>query len=210
MEKEKMLVTQALNELKLLDARIRKSINFNHFVASARTASDTVNGKTKAEFEESVKANFDSINDLIDRRTKIKQAIILSNAQTKVTFDDKEYTVAELIDMKSSITYQEQLLVTLRSEYDDCSRDVNRNNEIMQGKIDKLIETSIGTEKKKSDDNSDIESITTIYRKNNEHSLVDPINVLEKIEALEKYIMNFKSNVDSILQISNCTTFIEI
>lgn len=207
---EKMLVTQALNELKLLDARIRKEIHSSRFVGSARTASETVNGKTKDEFEKTAKANFDSINDLIDRRMKIKKAIILSNAQTKVTFDDKEYTVAELIDMKASITYQEQLLVTMRNQYDNGSKDVNRNNEIMQDKIDKLIETSIGTEKKKSDDNSDIESITTIYRKNNEHSLVDPINVLEKIEVLEKYIMNFKSNVDSILQISNCTTTIEI
>lgn len=208
---EKMLVTQALNELKLLDARINKEILSSSFVGSARTASDTVNGKTKAEFEESAKANFDSINALIDRRMKIKKAIILSNAQTKVTFNnDKEYTVAELIDMKSSITYQEQMLIVLKNQYNECSRNVNRNNELMQVKIDKLIETSIGTEKKKSDDNSDIESITTIYRKNNEHSLVDPINVLEKIEALEKYIMNFKSNVDSILQISNCTTTIEI
>ena len=46
-------------------------------------------------------------------------------------------------------------------------------------------------------------------RTNGEYSLVDPLKIEEVIEKLDNEISGFKSNVDSVLQISNCITSIE-
>lgn len=213
---ERMLVTQALNELKLLDARIRKNIENATLITAARTASDKVvkSDKYKTDFADEVNAAFNSINDLIDRRAKIKSAIILSNANTKVSFNETEYTVAELIDLKSSIAYKSLFLNKMEQDFYRATAVVEQQNQVMQSKLDKLVETSIGTADKKktanSDDTADINSISSIYRKNNEYSLVDPLKINDEIIKLNDYIEKVKSSVDAILQISNCTTYIEI
>ena len=46
-------------------------------------------------------------------------------------------------------------------------------------------------------------------RQNGEYSLVDPLRVQDIIEKLGDEISGFKSNVDAVLQISNCITYIE-
>lgn len=46
-------------------------------------------------------------------------------------------------------------------------------------------------------------------RQSGEYSLVDPLKVADIIEKLEDEISGFKSNVDAVLQISNCITYIE-
>ena len=101
---EKMLVTQALNELKLLDSRIEDATNNAIFVIAAKKNEKKVNPNlTKEDFEIRSKAFYQSIMDLIERRKKIKAAIVASNAVTKVTVHDEEMTVAEAIERKSTI-----------------------------------------------------------------------------------------------------------
>ena len=55
----------------------------------------------------------------------------------------------------------------------------------------------------------DFKEITDPMRTNGEYSLVDPLKIEEVIEKLDNEISGFKSNVDSVLQISNCITSIE-
>lgn len=81
---EKMLVTQALNELKLLDDRINKAINDAVLVIAAKRSEKKVNPNlTKEDFEIRAKAGYQSVLDLIERRKKIKAAVVTSNAVTK-------------------------------------------------------------------------------------------------------------------------------
>ena len=55
----------------------------------------------------------------------------------------------------------------------------------------------------------DFTEITDPMRQSGEYSLVDPLKVADIIEKLEDEISGFKSNVDAVLQISNCITYIE-
>lgn len=208
MEKEKMLVTQALNELKLLDSRIEREINNTGFVTTAKTADKKVTPSvTKEEYIASATAGYQSIMDLIQRRAKIKAAVVASNAVTKVTINDEEMTVAEAIEFKTSISYEIKLLRTLKTQYDRAKSVEVSQNQALEDRIDKYIETMLGKDAKgKKDDYS--EMITPI-RTANEYSLIDPLKIEEKIAALENRIEGFRSKVDAVLQVSNCVTIIE-
>ena len=133
MEKEKMLVTKALNELKLLDERIRKEIMNSSFVATAKIVEKKVTPNcTKDEFNAKAKATFQSINDLMDRRARIKAAVVASNAVTKLQINGTEMTVAEAIELKTSITYQVQLLNTMTAQLNNARKESVKNNLAME------------------------------------------------------------------------------
>jgi hypothetical protein len=208
---EKMLVTQGLNELKTLDARITRAIQNAKFVDAAKTSEKKVSpAKTKEDFEKEAKASLDSINALISRREKIKAAIVQSNADTQVEVCGKEYSVAQLIDMKNSIAYQKLLLSAMKMQADKAEGTMNRQNAAMEDKIDTLVSQAFGKESKTSIKEDDYNSIASPYRKSNEFSLVDPVDIRTKIQELEEFIEEFESTVDAKLQVSNCVTFIEI
>lgn len=209
MNTEKMLVTKALNELNLLDARINRAINDAGFVAAAKTVEKKVTpGVTKEDYITSAQASYQSVLDLVARRSKIKAAIVASNAVTMVEVNGESMTVSEAIELKSSIEYEIKLLRQMRKQFDAAKDSANRANLLMEERIDKYIETMLGKEAKakKEDYTEMIEPI----RVANEYSLVDPINVEDKIKMLHERIEGFTSEVDSVLQISNCTTWIEI
>ena len=157
-----MLVTQALNELKLLDDRINKAINDAVLVIAAKRSEKKVNPNlTKEEFEIRAKAG-----------------------------------------------YQFSLLRQMQSQWGAQNREMNLQNVRMEEKIDKYIETFVGKDTSKAKDN-ELEAMIKPMRESGEYALVDPLSVEKKIADLDDYIKGFRSEVDAILQISNCNTWIE-
>lgn len=206
---EKMLVTQALNELKLLDDRINKAINDATLVIAAKRSEKKVNPNlTKEEFEIRAKAGYQSVLDLIERRKKIKAAVVTSNAVTKVTVHGEEMTVAEAIERKSTIDYEVSLLRQMQSQWGVQNREMNMQNIRMEERIDKYIETFVGKDTSKAKDN-ELEAMIKPMRESGEYALVDPLSIEKKIADLDDYIKGFRSEVDAVLQISNCNTYIE-
>ena len=206
---EKMLVTQALNELKLLDDRINKAINDAVLVIAAKRSEKKVNPNlTKEEFEIRAKAGYQSVLDLIERRKKIKAAVVTSNAVTKVTVHGEEMTVAEAIERKSTIDYEVSLLRQMQSQWGVQNREMNMQNMRMEERIDKYIETFVGKDTSKAKDN-ELEAMIKPMRESGEYALVDPLSIEKKITDLDDYIKGFRSEVDAVLQISNCNTYIE-
>lgn len=206
---EKMLVTQALNELKLLDDRINKAINDAVLVIAAKRSEKKVNPNlTKEEFEIRAKAGYQSVLDLIERRKKIKAAVVTSNAVTKITVHGEEMTVAEAIERKGTIDYEVSLLRQMQSQWGVQNREMNMQNMRMEERIDKYIETFVGKDTSKSKDN-ELEAMIKPMRESGEYALVDPLSIEKKIADLDDYIKGFRSEVDAMLQISNCNTYIE-
>lgn len=209
MEREKMLVTKALNELKLLDSRIKREIDAGSFVVGAKTVETKVNpSTTKEEFAKNAKATYQSILDLIDRRSKIKAAIVQSNAVTEVVINDEKMTVATAIELKSSIEYEIRFLRTMKRQYEASKAETGRQNLLLEERIDKYLEVMLGKEGKTKKD--DYPEMIDPIRTSGEYSLVDPLNIEEKITTLENRIEGFQSEVDAVLQVSNCVTWIEI
>ena len=207
---EKMLVTQALNELKTLDSRIMRAINSATFVTSAKICEKNVTSNmSKEDFNANAKSDLQSIDDLISRRKNIKSAVVLSNAVTMVTVANIEMTRAAAIERKTSIEYERALLRQMKNQYMSAQQNVDRNNAKMEDSIEKLVNTAFGKDSKTNIKSEDYSAIADPYKEKNEWGLVDPIDILSQITKREEEIDAFINEVDSALQISNCTTYVE-
>lgn len=207
---EQMLVTKGLNELKLLDSRIKRKTEEGEFVGSAKTSAANINGKmTKETFKANAKADYMSITDLIRRRNAIKAAIIKSNAITMVEVAGKRMTVAEAIDKKDAIQYEKNLLEQLVFQYNIAITKVNKENEKVDLNIETLLITAYGKEGKDKISQSSYDAIADPYRSANEYSLVDALDIENLIKKMKDEIERFESEVDTCLQISNSITLIE-
>lgn len=207
---EKMLVTQALNELKTLDSRIMRTINGATFVTSAKICEKNVTSNvSKEDFDTRAKADLQSINDLIERRKTIKAAIVASNAVTMVDVAGVSMTRAEAIERKTSIEYEKALLQQMKTQYNNSFATVNRKNLEMEAAIERLVNTAFGKDSKTTIKPDDYSSIADPYKKSNEYGLVDPIGIFDEITKRDEELDAFLSTVDGVLQISNCTSYVE-
>lgn len=200
-----MTITEALVELKTLNSRIIKATE-TEFIGVAQNSE--LESTAWKEFEERAKANFQSAIDLINERTKIKSAIVKSNAETSVKIGTDEMTVAEAIERKTSINYEKMLLQTLKREFASCKMSVEQNNAAVNRKLDALIESLVGSDKKV--DPSEQTATAEAYIARNGYTLVDPIKIQNAIDTFEKRIDEFEANVDVALSVSNARTVITI
>lgn len=205
---EKLLVTQGLNELKLLDSRILKEISNAKFVKAAKTSEKKVTPyETKEDFITNATGKYQSIKDLINRRAKIKAAIVASNAVTEIEVGGRKMTVAEALELKTSIFYKENLLDALKTQRTSEVMQMNQENVRLESKIDNILETMVAKEAKTKKE--DFAGVIEPMRLAGEFSLVDPIGIDTEIQKLDNEISGFKSEIDGVLQISNCVTYIE-
>lgn len=203
-------ITEALNELKLYDARIRKAISNIKLVGAAKKSSDKVGVVSKDTFNERAKADYQSVTDLMANRNALKSAIVKANAITDVTIAGKTMTRAEAIERKNSIEYEESLLLEMKRQYATTMDSVNKENKKVDSKVDELITTLVGRDSDKKLSKEDQEAVEKPYREKNEFEFIDPIGIYDEMLALESDIDGFKSEVDTVLVLSNATNFIEV
>jgi len=208
--KNKLTIHEALCEIKVADKRIGDAIDNCAFCASNKESSPKVNGIPVKEFEDDVKAKYQSIQDLIKRTEKIKAALSLSNAATKVTVCGKEMTVAEAIYMMQyGILTKMNLLRSMESKLGAAQLVIaSENGRKLDERLDKYIQSVYGSKEKITPE--ELDKASKDFKARNEYKLVDPLKITDKIEALKKEIDEFQAAVDSAIQISNATTYIEI
>lgn len=202
-------ITRALSELKLLDKRINKAINETQFVEKVVGKKGISGYPTVEAFEEKVKSSFQSINDLIQHRKDIKAKIVASNAVTKVEIAGKTLTVAEAIERKTSIEYEQELLNKMKRDFNRKNEEVERENINVQNRLDKMIQEALAGDTT-GNASETIENISTTYKENNAAKIVNPLDILKTIEEKELEIDSFLGEVDIILSESNAKTTIEI
>lgn len=203
-------ITEALNELKLYDARIRKAISNIKLVGAAKKSSDKVGVVSKDTFNERAKADYQSVTDLMANRNALKSAIVKANAVTDVTIAGKNMTRAEAIERKNSIEYEESLLLEMKRQYATTMDSINKENKKVDSKVDELITTLVGRDSDKKLSKEDQEAVEKPYREKNEFEFIDPIGIYDEMLSLESDIDGFKSEVDTVLVLSNATNFIEV
>jgi len=198
---EKISITRALSELKLLDKRINKSIKDANFL------SYEVNGKNYLKTFEP-KEQLQSVEDLIQRRSLLKTKIMESNASTVVKIAGKEMLVIEAIEMKETIQYKKQLLLTLESTRKSVRSKIESINEDVKYRLDGLLQANFGKESKTKD--SESEAIAKPFLERNEAKEIDLIDIDNKIKTLSEEIDAFESEVDFVLSESNSLTKIDV
>jgi hypothetical protein len=194
-------ITRALVELKTLDKRIEKQIESATFVSYEGQFH-----KPSPEVANAV-STFQSINDLIDRRKKIKSAIVMSNALTKINICSQEMTIAEAIETKSSIAHKKSLLNMLRNQYGTTVNTVEQIN----ARVRKDLEQKSSMQPTEKDKQMvSLEDFSKSYISMHGVKLSDPLEVTKRCEQLEKYITQFEQEIDYLLSERNATTLIKV
>lgn len=207
---EKMTIHKALCELKILDSRINNAISSARFCLANKHSNEKVNGVTVEEYQETMKASYNKASDLIRRREAIKRAVVLSNAKTIVKIGGKEYTVAEAIEMNNhGIDLKLQLKNAMKKQYDSAITAIISKNSVVDDKATEYVVGLFGQKESKTA-NEEYEKARKSYIEANTMELIDPVNILEKIEALEVEIADFTTEVDSALSVSNALTEITV
>lgn len=207
---EKMTIHKALCELKILDSRINNAISSARFCLANKHSNEKVNGVTVEEYQETIKASYNKASDLIRRREAIKRAVVLSNAKTIVKIGGKEYTVAEAIEMNNhGIDLKLQLKNAMKKQYDSAMTAIISKNNVVDDKATEYVVGLFGQKESKTA-NEEYEKARKSYIEANTMELIDPVNILEKIEALEVEIADFTTEVDSALSVSNALTEITV
>ncbi|MCP4371766.1 MAG: hypothetical protein GY797_27155 [Deltaproteobacteria bacterium] len=205
-----MTTSRALAELKLLDKRIRGTIEKGTFAGLAQGKKSITGYETNDEFIKAANSSIQSAQDLIKRRQAIKSAIVNSNAKTEVTIADKKMSVAEAIERKSSIEYEKLLLQKLKTKYFSAKDDLENKNSLVRDKLDELLEAHFGKDSSQKIKSDDIKTIADPYLEQNEWRLIAPKNMEKIITEIEEDINNFELEVDYTLSEINAITKIVI
>lgn len=213
-------VTDALADVTLLDKSIPDKINRATFDLISREV--LISEKLKADvkqFKEDTKAGYQSINDLIKRRHKLKAAIIRSNAGvTKdavlintVTVLGESFTIAEIIERRKSLVLEKTLLEKLKQVNIKMERDLaeamKQYNVELAAYIAKQAEVK-GLAKK--DDSNHVEECIKAFAPTYQPIRVDPIGIVKEIERLQEYIDSFNNELDRAISKSNAITLLEV
>ena len=203
---ETMTIHKALCELKILDSRINNAIASGKFCLANKHSNEKVYGVTVSEYKETMKASYNKAADLIRRREAIKRAVVLSNAKTIVKIGGKEYTVAEAIEMNNhGIELKLQLKNAMKKQYDSAMTTIISKNSVVDDKATEYVIGLFG-QKESKNVNEEYEKAKKSYIEANTMELIDPIEILNKIEALDTEIADFTTEVDSALSVSNALT----
>lgn len=211
MTTETMTVHKALAELKILDDRIISTINGGTYCVANKHSNDKINGVSVEEYKGVIQGSYDKASDLIRRRTAIKKAVVLSNATTKVSINGTEYTRAEAIEMKNhGVEFEELMLEALTKQYNKAQAVIlKQNGDDLERRAEQYVIGIYGSKEGKQN-TDDFEKTKKDFITANSYELIDPIKILDKINALEESIASFKAEVDAALSTSNAITVIEI
>lgn len=211
MTKEVMTVHRALAELKVLDDRVYSAIDSGVFCLANKASNEKLKGIPVEEYKKIMTGSYDRASDLIKRREAIKRAVVLSNACTKVAIAGTEYTVAEAIEMKNhGVEFKKDLLDTMRKQYKDAQAKIlAQNGKDLEERAEKYVIGLFGSGEKKTA-SEEIDKAKKAFIASNEYVLVDPLDILEKINALEEEIASFTAEIDAVLSESNAITQITV
>ncbi|PXF45174.1 hypothetical protein BWQ96_05075 [Gracilariopsis chorda] len=209
MTPETMTLTKALVELKLLKKRINKKVEQLEVVVVKRGGVLPAAIKSEADFIRTTKADWQSLNALMSRRRKIKTALVVANAVTKVKIAGEEMTIAEAIERKSLVSTDRLILNRLKFVLSQAQGKVDRHNRELDERINQLLETSYGNRESQLS-KEDYERIARPFKEGNTSVLIDPLNCATLMTKMEESVDAFESEVDVALSIANATTEISI
>ena len=211
--KQQMSITRALVELKKLNDRINTAIQNGRYIC--RTVGKNANTKlvdatgTVDQMKTKIQASFDAVDALIGNRERIKSAIVLSNATTMVQVLGRTISVAEAIELKSTVTLRQTYLALMRGQLMRETAEVNKVNAALDATIETSLNAIYGSEKSKIDENT-YKSVAGPQKEQKEAALLDPCKIEDRIAKLTEEIEELSSSLDFTLSESNARTIVEV
>ena len=201
---QQISITQALAELKLIRKRLDSGLEDAKFIALKKKNSI----QDLDRFSVQARSSLQSYTDLLDRYTKMKSAIVKSNATTMVNICGKPYTVAEAVERKRSVMYEKNLIREMKSQSSDIKELLKDHQEAQQSRIDRLLSAELSKDSKTNVET--IKSLTETFMAENKADIIDPLHLDDRIMSMEKEMEDFETTVDWVLSESNGRTMIPV
>ena len=197
-------LTRALAEVNLIEKKMAKAVSESKvtvFDIRTLTKDDTDRAKNSQEADQA------SFEELFNRRQRIKASIAKANVETKVKVEGKEYSIIELIDMKSSLEfkqryYEEALNQLSRAEKEVESAELRVDKEV-SNKVEAAFSGKANTPK------SFIEDLTESYKKMYGKE-IHTIFTRESLSETLDRVSDMRSNIDMLLSEVNARTEIKL
>lgn len=216
----RLLITQALDERDLLVKKITSKIAAFQPVDVKKNNEEKVLESRMGEeaFRQKAKSAYQQIRDLINRYQKIDEAIIVSNATTRIQTSYGEISVAAAISVKNRLkeqarynqitNFEEKLENKIEREYRRFVEVAEEKNRMLQSTAENMRLAILGKENKVKEEKP--LEIVNEYVKENTMELVDPIGALERVEESANKRNTLLTELETQIKVSNATTFIEI
>ncbi len=201
---QKISVTRALVELKTLGKRIDKLTSELDLLC----VSCKGEGRDLEAWASKAKTNYQKVSDLIKRRDVIKSQVLKSNSETTVSLGSRTYTVAEVIDLKQSLPFKQNVLEKMRSQRSSTKSHLELQQAAVRQKLDRLLEIEFGKDTKSNVGN--VATISDSYLAANRVELKDPIGIDKEIQKLEEEIEYIDKEADLVLSEINAVTHITV
>lgn len=191
----KITIHEGLTRLKTLQSRIDKITTKRENSAIGLLKNNQpadITYKSKEDMENTLKANFQSLKDLLNNYIAIKTAIDMSNSATKITVAGKTYTITEALAYKNNIIpIKRNFLYNLKAQLDNTQRLYDIEYKTVQNLVEK--------------NNMDADLIKELFPK-----ILDPNGLGSYISTEEQGIEQFLEEIDNALVTSNVSTSIEV
>lgn len=219
MEK-KMLVTQALDERDLLVKKINDKIEKASFTETKKQNEEQVmeHRVSQKEFEKEAQASYQQILDLIHWYDTLNQAILQSNAATRIETSYGTLSVAAALSLRSRLQgsdgydfesdFEGLLIDKVQKELEKRIQVLEDKNKALQMTAETMRLSILGKETKAKDETP--LKVVDLYVKENSTELIDPLDIRKKREALIERRNTILKELDTKIKVSNATTWIEI
>lgn len=208
MSENSITLSRGLVELKTLEDRIKKASQ-KEFITIGQGTGDNlkIQISNPSDFKSNVESDFQSLNALIERRGKLKTAIIKANAETLVKVGDDEMTIASAIEQKGFIEIKKSVLNNLQGQYSQAVRTLEQENFRYENSLNTVKES---LQKKESDESTQalLDASEKHHVEHKKPTLVDPIDLKKVIDQMDNEITTFEAEVDIALSEVNATTYI--
>ena len=145
---------------------------------------------------------------------KLKFALISANSGVQNHEDlvteevcGQQYTILEILALKQVLNHKMALLEKLKRAYSAAKKDIDNRMDMEDAKLQRTI-SQLG--KDTDDKEITIDMITKTYWQSNGFELIDPINIEELIERLEKETCAYEVGIDAALSQANALRTIEV
>lgn len=217
----KLLVTQALDERRLLKKKIHDKIEKASFVDIIRRNEEQVSEKRipRQDFHKEAESAYQQINDLITRYTRLDAAIIQSNANTWIDTSYGRLSVAAAISLRDRLAedhdfgyenkdFYVHLYDKMKKEYTQRVEKIETKNKALAQTAENMRLSILGKDTKIREEKP--LEVVEAYVKENTSELADPLDIRRKMEELKERRDILLTELDTQIKVSNATVFITV
>lgn len=208
--KETFSLTRALAKVKVYESQIQKFMEINNAISDLKSVSSdtlTYSKRSANEFLKQAKGNIQSLEDIYENRRVLKSAIAKANIETRVIFNDKEYSIFDLMDMKQSLYLKRAVYVQWQKEVTKMYMESEKVTEKILKTVQEQAMAAMGSGQPKSG-----ELNSKLYDDISKQLSVDVVSALseEEIKVKIEEIDSFLAEVDMTLSEVNARTEITV